>query len=356
MNHTMTRRNYLKASLMIGGSLLLPAGVLALAGRNGTVQEQDLAAFDGRIMGTGYSVRLGEQPNNVLSASVGERIHAVLADVDKHMSTWRQDSELSRFNASEDRDWQPVSDYTARVIAQARLTSELSGGAFDATVEPLVSLWGFGPEPANTAGSRPKKEAISQTLGQIGFAAIDVDVQAGIVRKNKVSSQLDLSGIAKGHAVDRIAGLLDAAGHQSYLIEVGGELRSRGHKPDGSPWRVAIERPEVGRRNVYKVLDLENRAIATSGDYRNFFDHDGRRYSHSIDPRTGLPVNHDLASVSVVAETTMQADALSTALMIMGPEQGMLFSEQQGIAAHMIMKDGMTLVERYTPAFAALAG
>ncbi len=355
MNPTMNRRNYLKTALTMGGGLMLPAGVLALAGCSGTSREDELVNHDGRIMGTGYSVRIGKQAGVHVDPALGERIHAVLQDVDRHMSTWRSDSELSRFNASENGDWQPVSAHTSAVIAHAMHTSEISQGAFDATVEPLVSLWGFGAAGISTGGGRPQQSAISQTLGNIGFDSIDIDVATGAVRKAKASSQLDLSGIAKGHAVDRLAALLDAEGHQSYLVEVGGELRSRGRKPDGSAWRVAIEQPQVGRRGVYKVVELENRAIATSGDYRNFFDHQGTRYSHSIDPRNGQPVTHDMASVSVLADTTMQADALSTALMIMGPDDGLEFAEQHQIAAHMIVKEGSALAERQSAAFAALS-
>lgn len=372
MNPTMNRRNYLKSSLALGSSLLLPAGVIALAGCSGTAREHGIAAFDGKIMGTGYSVlttgqhdmqadmqadaQAGVQPGEGL----GQRIHAVLQDVDTHMSTWRNDSELSRFNASEGGDWQPMTSRTLDVIAHALQTSRASEGAFDATVEPLVSLWGFGAQATGSGtgstSSRPTREAISRTLGQIGFDAIDVDLAAGAVRKHTTTAQLDLSGIAKGHAVDRLTELLDLEGHENYLVEVGGELRSKGRKPDGSGWRVAIERPEVGRRGVYKAVDLDNRAIATSGNYRNFFDHNGTRYSHSIDPRTGQPVNHALASVSVIADTTMQADALSTALMIMGPEQGMAFAEQHQVTAHMITREGKALVEHHSPLFATLAG
>lgn len=366
----MDRRSYLKSSLMIGGSLLLPPGVLALAGCSGTGRETELAGFDGRIMGTGYSVRLGSVSKlEVIDRDMVDRIHAVLQDVDTHMSTWRDDSELSRFNVSRDSDWQPLSDATTRVIAHAIQTSVASDGAFDVSVGPLVDLWGFGAggsaesvpgvraqtDAGALSGSKPERRAIRQTLAQVGHDAIDVDLDARAVRKRSESVQLDLSGIAKGHAVDRVSELLDAEGHDSYLVEIGGELRSRGRKPDGTAWRVAIERPEVGRRDVFKVIELEDRAIATSGDYRNFFDAGGQRYSHSIDPRTGRPVTHELASVSVVAESTMAADALSTALMVMGPDAGMAFAERHEVAAHMILKKGTALAERQSPAFDSLA-
>jgi len=153
-----------------------------------------------------------------------------------------------------------------------------------------------------------------------------------------------------------VASVLDSLGLDNYLVEVGGELKARGHKPDGSPWKVAIERPIAGRREAYRALSLHDHAIATSGDYRNFFADGGQRYSHSIDPRSGQPVQHNLASVSVVAESTMAADAHSTAMMVMGPDDAMAFASQHQVAAHLILKSGNSLKEIYSPAFEALLG
>lgn len=368
----MDRRSYLKTSLAVGGSLLAPAGVLALVGCSGTSRLPELAGFDGKIMGTGYSVRLGLSFGDNASKlkALEKEVYATLNDVDIHMSTWRADSELSLFNDSNDGDWQVLTPATTRVIAHALDTSVASGGVFDATVGPLVDLWGFGPRTrtgtstdagaeisssaTNTYARRPSAKAISQTLAQIGSDSIDVDLKTNTVRKLNPSSRLDLSGIAKGHAVDRVASLLDEQGFDSYLVEVGGELKARGRKPDAIAWKVAIERPLAGQRDVFRILNLENAAIATSGDYRNFFADGGQRFSHSIDPRTGAPVGHELASVSVVATSTMAADALSTALMIMGPDEAMQFAQEQQIAAHLILKSGSSLKEAYSPAFESL--
>ncbi len=351
----MNRRSFLKSSMLIGGGILLPAGVLSLVGRSGTASTPDLAGFDGLVMGTGYSVRLGGAAKEGLE----QQVLSVLRDVDTHMSTWKADSELSRLNRSVDGDWQEMTPATTRVIAQAMSTSESTHGAFDATVGPLVDLWGFGAGSSSSngvRGQRPGVQSISQTMARIGHEYIDVDLQANAVRKRKSDIELDLSGIAKGHAVDRVAAVLDANGIESYLIEVGGELAARGRKPDGSAWKVAIEKPEAGRRDVFRVIELENRAIATSGDYRNFFDDGGQRYSHAIDPRTGQPVHNGLASVSVVADTTMAADALSTSLMIMGADEAMAFAEQHDVAAQLILKSGSSLAERHSSAFEALYG
>ena len=348
----MDRRRWLRSSLATAASLALPPGVLALAGCGGTAREAALHAFDGRIMGTGYGVRLGDRP----SAGLPARVLAELGDVDARMSTWREDSELARFNASADTDWQPLSASTVRVVAEASRVAAASDGGFDASVGPLVDLWGFGPRAGSTGrvGGRPRDAEIRRTLARIGHALVDVDVANGAVRKRSASLGLDLSGIAKGHAVDRVSGLLDAEGHGSHLVEIGGEIRARGAKPDGTPWRVAIERPGGGR-DAFRVIELADRAVATSGDYRHYFESGGRRYSHAIDPRTGRPVTHALASVSVVARSTMAADALSTALMILGPDAGMAFAERHGVAAHMILGGGGPLAERWSPAFDALA-
>lgn len=347
----MDRRSYLKSSLALGGSLLMPAGVLALAGCSGTRKIPELAGFDGQIMGTSYSVRLGVPMTEGLAAQV----HSALQDVDAHMSTWRNDSELTAFNDSTDSDWQKMTAGTLEVVANAIDTSAASEGAFDVTIGPLVDLWGFGAG-ADSTGNIPVGRDISERLAQVGYDAIEVDLEAGAARKLNPGARLDLSGIAKGHAVDRVAAVLDQLGLDSYLVEVGGELKGRGLKPDGSAWRVAIERPAAGRRDVFRALDLKDQAIATSGDYRNFFDNGGQRYSHSIDPRTGQPVNHELASVSVVSDSTMAADALSTALMVMGPDDAMAFAQKHQVAAYMILKSGTSLKEVYSDKFEQLLG
>ena len=269
----MDRRSYLKTTLALGGSVLAPAGVLALAGCSGTARTNELAGFNGNIMGTGYSVRLGPTDAGLVSThstdALATRIQAQLEAVDQHMSTWRQESELSRFNASGNSDWQPLSSATTQVIAHAMEASRLSDGAFDATVGPLVDLWGFGAGAVDASGSavnrKPLRQAIHRNLSRVGYASIQVDTDTNAVRKLNPDAQLDLSGIAKGHGVDRMAQLLDEAGRRQYLVEIGGELRARGRKPDGTAWKVAIERPDAGRRDVFRVVNLVDAAIATSG-------------------------------------------------------------------------------------------
>ncbi|MFK7893067.1 MAG: FAD:protein FMN transferase [Granulosicoccus sp.] len=352
----MDRRTYLKTSLALGGSLLVPAGALSLAGCSGTARVPELAGFDGSIMGTTYSVRLGL--SGAVPSGLAERTHAALNAVDQQMSTWKTSSDVSRLNASDNTDWQQMSAQTVAVIAKAVSTSAASEAAFDVTVGPLIDLWGFGAgssrAQAGKPGVKPDQSAIAAHLANVGSESIAVDLANSTVRKLKVNTEIDLSGIAKGHAVDQVAAVLDTQGVESYLIEVGGELRSKGAKPDGSSWKVAIERPLAGQRDVFRVVSLQGKAIATSGDYRNFFDDGGQRYSHSIDPRTGMPVSHELASVSVVADSTMQADAFSTAMMVMGPDEAMDFAETQKLAAHFILKSGSALKEEYSRSFESL--
>ena len=366
----MDRRTYLKCTLGLAAGALLPAGVVALAGRSGTSAAGAVESLSGHTMGTGYSVQLGDRlaaraATGALGAggrnatggaltALDAELAGVLEDIESGLSTYRPGSELSRLNASEDGDWQPLSASSARVLGAALDASAASEGAFDATVGPLVNLWGFGPD--GRATSAPARGDVGRALERVGFGNVELRRADGsgdaAVRKRRPDTYLDLSGIAKGHAVDRLAERLDARGRASYLVEIGGELRARGTKPDGRSWRVAIERPVAGRRAVYRIVELRDAAIATSGDYRNFFDAGGQRYSHSIDPRSGRPVAHELAAVSVIAPSTMEADALSTALMIMGPADGLDFAREHALAAHFAVKSGAGLDEHYTDAFA----
>lgn len=374
----MDRRTYLKHALALSGVLLIPAGVMSLVGRHGVATSANLAGFDGRIMGTGYSVRLGEQQDeydnqfqnlaptantdetNLQNAqqldNLASLVHTTLADVDHLMSTWRDTSELSLFNNSVNQDWHKVSSETLGVIDNAMRISDLSAGAFDVSVGPLVDLWGFGAAMDNSATihrfKKPSDKAIAKCMQIIGYNAIDINHGQSAIRKKIPMAELDLSGIAKGFAVDQVAKILDAQGYQNYLIEVGGELRSSGNRSRKQDWRVAIERPYTAKRDVFRVLNLNDSAIATSGDYRNFYLDGGQRYSHSIDPRRGRPVNHELVSVSVIAKTTMQADAYTTALIIMGPDEAHAFAVQHQIAAHFVLKSASgKLDEQFSPLF-----
>lgn len=368
----MDRRTYLKHSVALSGGLLIPAGVMSLVGRPGTASSTDLVGFEGKIMGTSYSIKLGsllempgksDQPGDRLALlsdqqlnRISHRVHTTLQDIDRRMSTWRNTSELSLFNNSTDKEWHKVSSTTLGVIDNSLQIRDLSDGAFDVSVGPLVDLWGFGASEnyalSASGFSKPSVKAVAECKQYVGYNTIEVDHSQGVIRKAIPQAQLDLSGIAKGFAVDKVAECLDSHGLDHYLIEVGGELRSKGYRSKNREWKVAIEKPDSARRDVMRALNLKNRAIATSGDYRNFYLHGSERYSHSIDPRKGYPVNHELVSVSVIAETTMLADALSTALIIMGPDAAHAFAEQHKVAVHFILKSATgKLDEQYSSSF-----
>jgi thiamine biosynthesis lipoprotein len=209
--------------------------------------------------------------------------------------------------------------------------SEASGGAFDVTVGPLVDAWGFGPE--GRLSGLPDEERLAELRESVGFEGLAMDREAGTLSKTHPATLVDLSGIAKGYGVDQVATALLELGYTAYLVEIGGEVKVRGRKPDGSAWRVAIEAPESERRVLHRVVELVDMAVATSGDYRNFYEEDGVRYAHIIDPRTGHPVRHAGAAVSVLHRDAVVADAWATALSVLGPEEGMAVAEREGLAA-----------------------
>jgi thiamine biosynthesis lipoprotein len=276
-------------------------------------------------------------------------VEAELANLVQQLSTYELDAELARFNRSRQTDWVPVSRELAEVLGEARQVSELTGGAFDVTIGPLVELWGFGPE--DTGDRVPDAAAIDARRARVGYANLDVRREPPAIRKHAPGLHVDLSAIAKGYAVDRLAGLLETRGIANYLVEIGGELRGRGHNPAGEPWRIGIERPTAGERSVYAVIGINNTGVATSGDYRNYFEQQGQHYSHIIDPRTGRPVTHALASVTVISPQTMRADAMATALLVLGPEAGYALADSEGLAALFVIRTADGLVDRQTAAF-----
>ncbi len=344
----MKRRSYLAGTLAVAARLAVPGSVLALTGCGSSVARDAITRLSGPTMGTAYRVSLAEQLSASETETLRVGVEAALARVDALMSTYRSESELSRFNASAAGEWIGITADTASVIAEAQRTGSVSGGAFDATVGPLVDLWGFGPR--HGAGV-PSDEAIADASALTGSEAFRFDSAQGAIRKFRDGLRVDLSGVAKGYAVDLVAAHLDAVGLDSYLIDVGGELEARGRKKDGSLWRIGIERPLSGRRQVQRVVVVDGGAVATSGDYRNFFEREGRRFSHTIDPRTGRPVEHALASVSVMAERAMTADALSTAMMVLGPDEGLALAERLDLPALFLLRGQDGIVERATPGF-----
>lgn len=305
--------------------------------------------FEGLTMGTAYSVRLSALPPELALAEVAALVDAELAAVNRAMSTYDPQSELSVFNARNTTDWTPVGSALAEVVAKAQRIAALTGGAFDVTAGPLVDLWGFGPGRGD--GNAPDAEAIAAVRERVGYAMLEVRTEPPALRKARGDLAVDLSAIAKGYGVDRVATRLDRLGITAYLVEIGGELRTRGRRPDGRAWQVGVERPDSNGRAAGQVLPLTDGALATSGDYRNFFTDAGRRYSHIIDPRTGATAQHDLASVTVLADDCMTADGWATALSVLGPERGLDLARELGLAALFVLRDGGALRDVASPAF-----
>ena len=306
-------------------------------------------------MGTTFAVRVAaEGLGEARVAALREAVGQVLARIDGRMSTWRPDSELSRFNRRQSTEPFPVSADTLAVFRHALEISALTGGAFDVTVAPLVDAWGFGP--AGRPAAFPDGAEIERLRARVGYRQLAVDAAASTIRKSHAAVSADLSALAKGYAVDEVAELLLAEGIESFLVEVGGEVRAGGRSARGDAWRVGIERPAPGPPALQRQLALRDRALATSGDYRNYHELDGRRLPHAIDPRSGRPVAHGLASASVIDPLCVRADALATALEVLGPDEGFALAAANGWAALLVVRqpDG-TLHERETPAFTALA-
>ncbi len=303
-------------------------------------------ALSGTTMGTSYHIKVVAD-SGLDTVALNSRIKTVLDRIEGRMSTYRDDSELSLFNQASPNQPFAVSDETASVVELGLLISQQSQGAFDMTVGPLVNLWGFGP--GAVVEQAPDQATIDQQLQQIGYQAVSVDAQSSALVK-QAARYLDLSAIAKGYAVDQVAELLKPD-YSGFMVEVGGELRLYGTKPDSAPWRIAVETPDAKTRDIQRVIEVGDNAIATSGDYRNYFEHDGMRYSHTIDPATGRPINHKLASVTVVDPSCARADAMATALMVLGDDKGLALAEQLGLQAFFIVKSDEGFIERQTPGF-----
>lgn len=321
---------------------------------------EQIYQLNGATMGTQYQILVAGFPDGLSDNELADAIAQRLYRLDRElMSTYAPDSELSRFNSSEPGAWVSVSPELALVIERALYFNQLTGGAFDVTVGPLVNRWGFGPLIGQRVDQSriPSDSEIAELLQLTGSHRLEVSLSPPQVRKS-AQVYVDLSGIAKGYAADVLADYFDSLNMPSYFIEIGGELRIKGLKPDGSGWIPAIEKPlDSPEPEVYQIFYSQGRtlAVAGSGDYRNYFEEDGVRYSHEIDPSTGRPVSHSLAAVTVIAPTAMEADALATAFMVMGEHKSYDLAQSMGLAVYLISKhpeqDGFT--ERFTPAFEA---
>lgn len=333
--------------------VLLVAGHQGWPGCGGGAPEAALAQrpatrIDGEAFGAHFALQVVAPLDPTAEAALAAEVGAILEGIDQRMSTYKPSSELSRFNADPGLAPVPLSPMTLAVIDEALAISRASGGAFDVTVRPLVRLWGFG---AGAAAEEPSPEALSGALRLVGPDRVERDPVAGTVRKTAPGVELDLSAIAPGWAADRVAEALEAHGWRDYLVDVGGEYRLSGHSPAGEAWRIGIEQPDTLARRGYAVATLSGGALATSGDYRAYREVDGRRVSHTIDPRSGQTVSHGLASVTVLHRTASQADAWATALSVLGPDEGMRMAEDLDLAVFFIVRAGGGFEARTSPAW-----
>lgn len=302
----------------------------------------------GASMGTTYSVKLSGALDSQAQARVEEAVTSALSAVDAAASTYRQDSELMRFNRlSEVESPFALSPELLPIVEIALDVGRKSAGALDVTIAPLVDAWGFGP----SAGREPAPDVIEALRARVGQTHLRIEGTALV--KQHADVALDLSAVAKGYAVDRVASALDALGQNNYLVEIGGELRGRGRRSDGKAWQVGIEKPVSEGRAVQKIVALRDLSMATSGDYRNFYEVAGQRRSHLIDPRTARPVEHALASVTVIHPEAARADAWATALAVLGPTEGPKVAEREGLAAFFVVREGPAAFRSIeSPAFA----
>jgi len=329
--------------------LLIPMLLLEACDSDSRLPQYELA---GNAMGTTFSVLLVAPGDDFSKEQLQSSILETLGAVDRLASTWREDSELSRFNANRSSAWIDTSIELCEAIEHALEISRLTDGAFDITVGPLVNLWGFGPD--GDVSEPPADDALHAVMAEVGYERLQTHCDTPAVQKQNGNIYVDLSGWAKGHAVDRLADLLDRQELKDYLVEIGGELRVHGHNAEGLKWAVAIETPSTTKRVPHSVLRVTNTGVATSGDYRNFFDHDGEHYSHTIDARTGRPISHELAAVTVVNESAAYADAMATALLVLGPTEGPERAKELGVAAYFLIRDNTDIMEVSTPVFDSL--
>lgn len=319
-------------------------------------KQTEIVTLSGKTMGTTYHIKYLDNGIKTGPEMAHQKIDEALKEVNNQMSTYQQDSELSRFNQSKEINKPfPVSADFAKVVQAAIALNQKTEGALDVTVGPLVNLWGFGPE--KRADKEPSAEEIAARKVWTGIdklAVTEADGKPALVKKIP-ELYVDLSSIAKGFGVDKVAGYLESIGITDYLVEIGGEIHTKGVNEKGQSWQIAIEKPEFdGSRSVEQIVGLSNLSMATSGDYRNYFEENGKRFSHEIDPTTGYPIQHNLASITVVNPSCMLADGYATGLFVLGAEKALAVAEKENLAIYMIIKTDKGFETKMSTAFAKL--
>ena len=331
---------------------LLPAALLLAASLsllNGCSRAPEAETLQGQTMGTYWNVRLVVPDDRRQLEGLRGDIEEALDLVDRQMSTWREDSDLTRFNNLPAGESMTIPAEFAEVLEASLELAELSNGHFDPTIGPIVNLWGFGPDGRRE--EPPSDEQIEAAMARVGWYRLEYDPATRELTQPG-DAYLEFSGIAKGYAADRVAKQLLARDLNDFIVDIGGDMVVRGHRPDGNPWRIAVERPDPSARDIYSIVEVGDAAIVTSGSYRNFFEYGELQFSHTIDPHTGRPIPQELVSVTVVNETSMMADGLATAITALGADAGYDFAREHGVAALLLILDDDVVLERMTDEFA----
>ena len=313
------------------------------------VQSKKMLVLSGLTMGTSYSIKIAHANSTLSKTELAKNVEHILHTINLQLSTYIETSDISQFNQSATTDWFSISAEFYTVMKEALRISQISNNAFDVTIGNFINLWGFGADTATQY--IPDEAKIDAILNAPNARAIELRASPYAIKKNYPELMLDVSAIAKGFAVDCIADHLNQLGVKNYIIEIGGEIQAKGKNADNQEWRVGIESPIAYQRKIQMVIALQDIGMATSGDYRNYFTKNNIRYSHIIHPATGKPVNHELTSVTVLHPSTMTADAMATALLVLGLEDGLALAHQENIAALLIARKGDDFIQTMTPQF-----
>lgn len=326
---------------------------LSLSGCDLLPEKIDQYVLRGHTMGTSYTIKALHVRGKVDQEALYNAIKSTLDDANEKLSNWKDGTEISRFNTSPSTNWFEISPIFHEVLSEANIIHAQSGGRFDITVSPLIDMWGFGPHDNKVM---PTQIEIDSALAHVGQSdLLEVKDSPPMLRKKRGPVSITLGAIAKGYSADLIARTLEKHGISDYLVEIGGDLYAHGVNEYGQPWRVGIEKPDEKGRSVQLIVSVRDMGMATSGDYRNYFlTEDGKRMSHIIDPVTGRPVTHNLASVSVLAPNGMRADGLATALLVLGEKKGLALAEKLKIPAYFITRDESGFATSSSSAFDAL--
>lgn len=327
--------------------ILFLAGFIALPGCQSQNSETELT---GSIQGTTYHIKIVQDQRSVDIEQLRKLVEETFNNIDVKLSNYRDDSEISRLNQQQTSDWLTVSAEIAELVDIAKQVYQRSQGCYDLTVKPIFDLWGFSKHENRV----PTQEEINNVLLHVGMPRVEIDRANSRIRKLDPEIKIDLSSIAQGYTVTATAKLLESQGIQNYLVEIGGEMKVKGHNAKGNPWRVAIEKPSPFSREVQRILDIHQTngtAIMTAGTYRNFFAEQGHTYSHILNPKTGSPVTHHLLSVTVLHDDPTWADAWDTALLCVGETEAAKIAETEHLKVLLIYQEGQTLKEHMSSAF-----